>query len=309
MSWTTTDLITSIKLRAQVPTSQNTYSAPDMLALATEELFNTIVPLIMSVRESYFQTLAQFSLEDDKARYRIPQRSIGMKLKDVQIENAAGDLRDLSRMEIETKPYLTTDTGRIIEGFYFDGSVIVLVPTPKGVSSDFLNLHYFKRPGKLIATSAAGLITNIDTVTKEVTISSAPTTFTSNVLYDFVQSNPGFDSLAIDQTATILGNILTFSTLPTDLAVGDYVTLAGESPIPQIPAEFHSILALRVAIVLLKGLGHRKEAEDLGEELSKLELTSTALLSPRVEGEAKKLMARNGVLNPGGLDNFLYRNS
>ena len=67
-----------------------------------------------------------------------------------------------------------------------------------------------------------------------------------------------FQSLGDDLAITAMpdSSSLTFTeTLPTDLAVGDYVALAGKSPIAQIPYEAHHLLAQLGAIKVNEALG------------------------------------------------------
>lgn len=300
MAFTTTDLIRSIKVKGQIPTSQNTFSTTDMLALADDEILTGIVPLIMSARESYFQATSDVTIVSGTAAYPIPERAIGDKLKEVQIVDASGNVSDLNRTEVESAAGYSTSSGQP-SAFYLDGTDIVLVPTPN-MSGYSLRLTYFRRPGTLVAITAAGTITAIDTALKQVTISSSPTTFTTSQTFDLVKAKPGFKTLAMDQAITAIGsNVITFTNaLPSGLAVGDFVTLSTQSPVPQIPVEFHSVLALRVAVAILRSLGHEKEADSKQKELDKIEAAALGLISPRVEGEAKRIISTNGVLNPGG---------
>ena len=309
MSYTTTDLLRSIKVKGQIPTSQQTFSTTDLLALADDESDIGIVPHIMSVRESYFQTSKDTSVSDGTARYRINPRAIGLKLKELHLIDSAGNAHDVERKEVEERPYLSTGSGNSIEGFYFEGSEFVLVPTPSGMSDWSIRQYFFRRPGRLVQTSACGQITAINTATRQVTISSTPSTFTTSQTYDFIQANPGFDTLAMDQAISAVGsNILTFSSeLPSSLAVGDWVALAGQTPVVQLPPEFHPILALRVAITVLRSLGHEKEADSKQKELDKIEETVLGLINPRIEGEPKKIISRNGVLSPNGQVNRLLK--
>lgn len=300
MAFTTLDLITSIKMKGQIPTSQAQFTTANILSAADDEILSGLVPLVMSVRESYFQTYKDTAIVDGTARYRINSRAVGMKLKELAIVDANGDVyNDLGRTEVEDQ---------YGEGFYFEGSEVVLRPTPTGLSSYSLRQTFFRRPGTLVLPSTCGAITAIDTTLFKVTISSTPSTFTTSKSYDFVQANPGFDTLAMDQTAsTITSNVMTFTSLPTGLAVGDYVALATQSPVVQLPLELHPVLALRTAITILRSLGHETEAASKQKELEKMEERIISLLNPRIEGEPKKIIARQGVLNPGGSSNRLFR--
>lgn len=309
MAFTTAELLTSIKTKGQIPTSQQTFSAASMLALADDEIRVGLVPLILSVRESYFQAFTDTPIVDGTSRYPINPRAIGEKLKDLQLIDASGNSTDLSLIPVELLPTTRTTPSAQLEGFYFEGSDIVLVPTPSGLSGRSLRQYFYRRPGSLVATSAAGQITAIDAAARKVTVSALPSTFTTSRTYDFIQANPGFKTLGMDLVVSgISGTVLTFSAaLPSELTVGDWVALAGESPIPQLPVEFHTILALRVAIAILRSLGHEKEADSKQRELDKIEERVLTLINPRIDGEPKKIIPTYGVLNPNGSVHPLFR--
>lgn len=301
MAFTTTELITALKTKGMIPTSQSTFSSANMLSLADDEMRTGIVPLIMSVRENYFQTSADTPLVDGTSRYRINPRAIGMKLQDLLLVDPSGQESSLELIAPEDRATR--------EGFFFQGSDLELRPTPSGKTGWSLRQVFFRRPGTLVLPSACGAITAINTALKQVTISSTPSTFTTSVLFDFVQATPGFDTLGQDLVVTdVTSNVITFSaTLPTALAVGDYVALAGESPIPQVPSEFHSILSLKTAATILRSLGHDKEASAHGKHIEKLERAALILINPRVDGEAKRVLSTHGVLRPNGSQHPFFR--
>ncbi len=169
---------------------------------------------------------------------------------------------------------------------------MTLVPTP---STGTLRLFYFGRPNSLVATSAVATISSIDVTRLIVTTTATiPSTMTSGVSVDFVDATPGFRSLAIDQatTGTVAGTTVTLSTaLPASVLAGDYVCLAGESPVPQIPVELHPLLAQRVVVKALEALAPDKmvAAKAICDEMRKSALT---LLTPRAEGSARVIVNR-----------------
>jgi hypothetical protein len=86
-----------------------------------------------------------------------------------------------------------------------------------------------------------------------------PTTITTSTPVDFVQNDGPYDILEIDQTITnISGTTLTFAALPDDLAVGDWICLAGQSPVLIAPRELQPLL---VQATLHKSLMSKKRHE------------------------------------------------
>lgn len=289
MSYTTTELIASIKSRGLIPSSQSTYQSADFLRLATEELQSHIVKLVQSAREEYFITEQDIDIVAGKASYPIPKRAIGGALRDVQWVQGES-VQSLDRIELDDlSPYRNSGLSEYRgSGFSLKNNSVVIVPTPKS-SQGKLRLVYAIRPSRLVEASACGLIESINSSSNQVTVTSLPITFATTKPVDIVKAEPGFECLSFEQTLVgISGTTLEFSALPDELAVGDYVCLAGESPVPQIPVELHPLLSQRVLVKVLEGLGDRQGLEAARAELKELQATCLSLITPRVHGEPKR---------------------
>jgi hypothetical protein len=212
-------------------------------------------------------------------------------------------LGTLNRLEPEREA--DYDSTGNLAGFYYRGNQVVLVPSSSSTATT-LRMSYFIRPNELAAISATNgihAISAINTSTKAVTV-AGNTAISTSTPCDLVAATPGFESLDIDLTPTAAsGTVITFgnaSALPTDLAVGDYVCLAGKSPVPQIPAEFHPILAQRVACAWMEAFdapGLEKAVAKLG----KMEEAAGVLVSPRSPGNPRKLVnLKSSALGSGG---------
>jgi hypothetical protein len=177
------------------------------------------------------------------------------------------------------------------DAYVLEGNKLVL---KSSTTSGILRMRYFIRPNRLVTTDSVGEITAINTTTHVVTVSVLPSTFITSVTYDLVKGKPGFDTLAMDQSVSAVGtNTLTFSTLPTGLAVGDFVCLAGESPVVQAPVELHPLTVQRTVVAGLAGLGDAKVkvAAEMAEQMKTMALS---LLSPRIVNAPKVIVNRNG---------------
>src|SRR5690606_32266495 len=125
------------------------------------------------------------------------------------------------------------DTADRPRRFYLQANQVVLHPTP--ASADYsLRLTYFRRPPKLVATSSVLTITSISDATLHGT---RPSGMSDSTPVDVVRAVPHFDSL-VDATtpSSTTSNSVTLSAAPAGVAVGDYVCLAGETAVPQLPA-------------------------------------------------------------------------
>lgn len=294
------NLLADIKRRGQIPeTSEGSYGTADILAFASDEIQGYLTTLLSSIREEWFVRSLDHTLGTNQVTFDIPPRSVGSSLRQVLLGSAPNNWIVLQRVEPKQSynAYYGGSTSApgnsgFGPGYIFENTHIKLLSASYGGPT--LRIMYFLRPNRLVLETSCGLITAIDTNTNEVTVSSAPTTFTDGTSYDFIKAQPGFDTLAFDQVADITGNVLTFTDdVPSDLAVGDYVALAGESPIPQLPVELHQLLAQRVVVKILESAADpRMEiAKMMCEEQRKEALI---LITPRSIGDSRYLTNFNG---------------
>lgn len=287
MAYTSTDLIDAAKSLASIPSSQNLFTVTEFMRFANRSLSLKLSPLLKRVREEYHVTYKDYTISSTQTEYRIPKYAAGDALRDVKIIDSAGNEESLPRLEPE---FITGEE----RGFYLESNKVVLAWTPSD-NEGTLRLKYTRRPGKIVATTACGLITDI--TGNNVTVATVPATFTTGVEVDLIQAGPGFDWLATDTALVgVSGNTLTFSSVPSDLTIGDYVALAGESPVIQLPIELHPLLEQHVAIQCLRAQGKKSDAKDMEDDYKEAERDVLTLLTPRVVGEPKKIVGNNGLL-------------
>lgn len=308
MAYDTSVFLAAVKRRAFVPTTQGTFAATETLAVATEELHSYLAPLVMEVRQEHFVTVTDVPLVSGQALYRIPARALGGKLRDVLALDSGGCVRNLTRLEPEAGGlWRAGDTGEPA-AFSLQGNYVRLHPTPTGTGT--LRLSYFGRPGALVETSAAGRVEAVDYAAGTLTLSgAAPASFVPGVRLDVVGAQPGFSTIATELTLSSSAPdgdgdaVLTFAALPVppsvpleypvtapeEISVGDWVCLAGEAPVPQVPPELHPLLALKTAAAQLEAIGDVEAARTLLMELAEKQKRALALLSPRTEGEPRRV--------------------
>lgn len=279
---TTSDLLASIKSRTLMPTSQNTFTDLQLLALADDELASELLPIILSTREDYYTTYKDFAAA---ASLSIPARAVGMTLEDVVTVDSSGNETSVPQID------RTQQSRNAYFGFHLRGNKVVFSSTPTST----VRLYYPLSPSKLIKPSAAAQITDITGT--DVTVASLPSTITTATSIDFVKRDPGYESLSLDQSiSSIASTTLTFALLPDDLAVGDFVCLAGDSPVVQCPPELMPALAQGVAVKVLEALGDREGMAVAQGKLNRMQSAALSLLQPRVSGESKKVINYNSSL-------------
>lgn len=292
-----TDLVNSVSVRASIPVNQGTFQSTDIMTLADEETKAKLVPLILAQMEEFYTRNCDLAITSGQASYGIPTRAIASRLREVCVIDPSQPDFPKKLTRIDRNQLFVGVTGNPNysiqqQGFYLDGNNIVIYPTPT-TTKNFVRQIYYCRPSSLVDPSVCGLITGINTGTNVVTVSNLPSNIKTSTLVDFVKSQPGFECTAIDQTITnIAGNLLTFATLPTNLSIGDYVCQANQTCIVQVPAELQPLLYQYTVVRVLSSQGDLQALQDARKELTILEENVALLISPRVDGSPKRVVAR-----------------
>lgn len=287
--YTTANLLTEIKQRAATPANQITYSDTDFLRLAYNELLGYIVPIFFQIREEFLVREKDYTLTSSTTDVSIPTRAMGGSLRDVLFVDSAGNTHSVALLDPEQRE-------RIDNSYYQDFMVYFVWDKIKlvgNISPGTLRVPYYIRPGEFVETTDAGKITAINTSTGELTLDSVPTDFTTSLEYDLISAQGTYPFHSIDLTASAVGaSSITFTAadLPSDLAVNDYVAVAGESPLPQIPREFQPLLAQRVLVKVLESQGDYAALERAENDLKQYKEDLMRIVSPRLQGEPKKIV-------------------
>ena len=300
MDYTTTGLLADIRRRAMLPAATATGTADaDLLALANAELALNISARILSVREEYGTTYTDTAVSGTE--YRIPSRAVAQTIRLAQLRDSSGREFNLTRLRPEQVEQWA-GSGAAPFAFYLRGGYLVLTPSATS-SLTTLRMVYVTRPSELTnSTTAYAVITAINTSTGVLTFDT--NAFLSSVPnIDLVSSRPGFDVMAAGLTptnATSTSVALGASALPVGLSVGDYICLAGKSPVPTIPAEWHPALAIRTAQTVCRALGDYEMVAVLEDQLQQAERDAgMVVLAPRTPGNPQKAVARVNALTGG----------
>lgn len=246
-----------------------------------------LAALVRKAREGYLEDSITVAVVAGTTRYRLPTRAVAAAVTLVEEVTASG----AAAMQPLGRKAAGGDAGQSGAGeYYFDDDYLVLIATPSASST--IRITYQRRLNKVVAGTAACVISSINTGTKAVTLKLAsdgttttlPTGWTNAVTYDFVRGTPHFDVLAKDLACTtVASNVLTMTaTLPTELAVGDFIAFAGETPIANVPLELQDVLVLRTVYMALAGHGN-PNAERFKAILEEAEVAALTLMQPRAK--------------------------
>jgi len=289
MDYTSDGLIALIKNWATIPDEQPAYSNANLRLMLTKELHTKIVPIISSLNQEYFIRYTDYTITADREEYRIPSLAVGSMVREIKLVNG-DEIIDLQRLDISSYEGYQ-------RGFYFSGNNIVLI-NPENFVNYSLRVWYERRPNEIIDPSNARAITAINGTT--VTVANVPTTptaWTESLEYDLVKATPHFAVLADEQTVTISGADITFSSLPTGLAVGDYVCIHGESPVANIPYELHDLLCQAVIVRIKNAIGGPAEKQTALDTFNQMAMDMEHLIADRNEGEPEKVVNTTSFLD------------
>jgi len=303
---TSKTLIDSVIRRAMLPLNQNTFSEADLLAFANEEMDMGIIPYIMTFHEDYFMRSDETLLQAGRSTYPIPYRAMGNKLRDVAFRDGSSTIFEMTRVGVGDLPFYQFGGGGNVNGagirtFYIKNNEVCLLPEDMPDVHGWLRMSYYIRPNSLVSLSRIGTITNVDTTTGVITLDSIPTNFALSAQFDMLQTKSPHKCLAIDKTALAIDTVaktITFDVadMPYDIAAGDYISLAEECIIPQIPSDIHSMLAQRVACRCLEALGDVAGLQAANAKLQEMEQKGGSLLDDRVEDAPQKINNRHSFL-------------
>jgi hypothetical protein len=210
---TSDDLIASIKRKISFPVYQSTFTEQELLDFATEEMMISQVPSVLSFHEEYFVTTLEVTLREGKRRYPIPERAIGMKLRDLFVKDSNGNLLEMTRVAQDDRAFFQRQPGtnQTISKYYLEGNDVVLAIDEESVPTDgsALVFVYYIRPSRLVKNERAAVI---EAFAKTLTVANASVVSGDTVTIDDTTLTAGTDfaiGATSNETATNLAAAIT----------------------------------------------------------------------------------------------------
>lgn len=302
-------LLTMLRLLPLMPSVQALFSDDDLTNIMNFEMSSKILPLIDNQSEEYFIVPFDIPYNQSITIYSLPVRATADKLRSVSFVDSNNNEIRIPRLRPEDIMSNVNSTGLAINpalwGFYLQNNQIVLfLGSINGTSQayKFLRMRYVRMPSTLVLSTNCAQITAI--AGNVVTVTGMPSTFVTGITYDIVSNSPQlFISQGDDLTVTnITGSNITFTALPIDsfgnplAQVGDWVCLAMQSPIPQIPFKpgFELLLQLSAA----KCLEIHGDAQGFNIAMSQAADMKTffiSVITPRVDANVVRLTTPNSL--------------
>jgi hypothetical protein len=294
---TTVGLLSEIRRRGRIPTLASDFSDSELLLIADTCLRETFVPLLMRARSDYYLRSADITLVANQAVYGVPARAVLNAIRKVEWIDSASNEMELFPLPATDVSLYSAQTGTPLH-YALRDDVLVLCPTPSSALGT-LRVWYEYRPSKLVSS---GYFTVASTTSTTVTLTGS-VTWTAASRYDFVKADAPFSLLGVEANpdSTGTGLTLTFpaADIPSRLEADDFMCLPGESPVPQLPAELHSSLALAAAVECMWEYAP-DEAALQDQRLQRALASWEGLLAPRTRGRQIKQVNRNSAIRRRG---------
>lgn len=300
-------MVDSVRKRTMCPDDTSIFTDADILDILDEEMNVQVLDKLVRLHGENL-TISVDIPRNASGSYSIPNRALGNKLRDVSLLNG-NTIYEMSQISIGELPDYSNsqDTYSQLDLFYIENNKIKLVTTTR--SYDSIRMRYYLRPNFLTKVEESGIVSSITTNTVAGTItlsmSQIGKNFTSSNKYDIIGKETPNKIKSMDLTAVslttggtgnIVFNISDIGEYLDDIEVGDYISLAGETPVPNIPTEMHPLLAQAAAIQLLESLGDTEALQNAVARMDKMVTAVQTLIDARVELAPKKIKPRHGAL-------------
>ncbi len=272
MTYLSDDLLSYLRDVDFSTTAQTQFTDAQLLNLADYTLLMRIVPPLIRINENYYLVQEDFPFVNGQTSYTLPKYAMFNKIH--YVERLSGGLPyRLARVPAERTYFRNDNQIGNPTYFYLMHDTIVFYPKPTLADGSW-RCQYYRRPGKLVKTSAAARVLSVNKATGDVTYTAVPpATFTASSTHDFYLGKPPFRRLQTNITATaILGAVQTFPVAAVqDLNPDDYVCLLDETVFPDMPTElqdlFVELIVQRLAKIQNDAVKYQYSDKEVGERI------------------------------------------
>lgn len=317
MTGTSKEIIKSVKLRGSIPDSQDFFDEDDFLLLLSEEMQTRLVPRIIQAREDFFLEFFDFKIVRDQSQQglgfglepfgltpfggsgttvstsRLMSRSLSGRIKDIhELASNGKVVRRIPRVDFDS-----IVSWQDFNGFYFKNDNIIFHPE-NYFANRTVRIYFYRKPNTLVSETKCTKIQFLNATDRKITVQNIPDSSTWKIgsKLDIIQSSvpytPVLDSVTI---LDIQGAVLTLDNWVPNITTGDYVSLAGEACVAQIPAVAYPLLSELGNIKFKQSFGNQSELQDTKMAYAELENLFVNFIQPRAEKPSRKLTSFRGI--------------
>lgn len=281
MILTSTQLAQLASKWAALSSNQANLSTEDFLTV-TNLIVSTLTAECLTAREEFLLYEEKTAVTPGTNQYRIPYRAVNGEIRHIWFEDATGNRTRLYGYEVEDIENFAVNTQGAPGGFFVMGNTVNLLPIPN-VQGNLVFVYPF-RPNML--TDQVNTQAVLTTATSSVTVANMPTTFTNGALYDIIDHLSGNGIVYYDLVGSVSGTTVSFAIPIPLVAVGNWIALAGTSPVPMLPEEGHPLL-LETTIMRLEMIrGNTARVKNSSAMVQDARKQWDALLNNRVVSKA-----------------------
>lgn len=322
MPLTVSELVTEVRNQLDEVNTENVTDAQILAALNRGQRKGTNI-ISRKYKDLFIVADETVSTVGGTQAYDIPAKAFGQRIEKVELVESSGLSREIRRISFHDSTQFNTST-QVTRPYYYAlrKNEIMLFPTPG--SAQTLRLWYTEAPETLVKVQ--GRITTIsDSSTDYVIVDSLGSDLTTDATsgfgayVNFIDYNTGdikgsAQISAIDTStkkitfkssgltrSTVLGRTVA-TTVPTDLAVDDYICVITGSCVPEIPGAYSDYL-LQYAVLDIR----RRLTEVTTEEFAQLKELETELEKMWVGRESSHRVRKSSSHWSSGLGSSLRR--
>lgn len=248
------ELIAQVREEATIESESTEYTAAKIRQILNQQLLSVFVPIIADARSGYYLHQPSRTIGINNPMVRMHPRSTA--LEEVDIRNVNGNWCPLAEaIPAEATSWNSTYVNASVpQAYVLDSDYIRLLPAATDSTLE-IKTRITVRAGTLVTEQSAGLISNADINTRIITVNAMPLGLAGTVICDAIAPRSLFELSMFNVPVTYVSP--TTVSVPagydmTKIEAGDYLRLAGQFEWPQLPEEFHHLLAIAAAIPCCK---------------------------------------------------------
>jgi len=246
-------------------------------------------PLIADCRAGYWYHVLTRQLGAGNPFVRLPPRAAAFEQFDISYDNGSCWEPLSEALEAEAQDWERIKCNKP-QAYVLRGSTAVLLPAAASAEV-LLRAKVIIRPSELVTPQAAGIITNINTTTRVLTVTSLPqdkktnVVISGNVTLDAIEPANCYELSLFDAPCTVQDDthvlVLPGPTLMR-MQQGDYLRVANQSDWPQIMHSYHHLLGSAAAVPICRQRDLNERADILTDQVRNALMRYQDFLKPRV---------------------------